>query len=113
MTYSPDALPLPHRLVCWIDRDHNRATLAAAAYFRKYRPRIGLNFNTSALGERVAVLMHIPHNFMHRLVWVAGAIDVSKSIAYIMRSTEGTLLTLSAYTMELELDIAQVCQESL
>ena len=45
---------------------------------------------------------------MPNLAWLDDRLDVSVSIANILHDQGGQLLTLGAYTCELELDIAQV-----
>ena len=112
MTYSPDALPKTGqhkvgRLVLWADAGHNRVTVSTRAFFRKYRPRKGLCTDTSCLGEMCAVVMHLPQKHMGLLVWRADSLDVSQSIVNILMETRGTLLSLAAYTLELELDIIE------
>ena len=110
MTYAPHALPMDargrRRLELWIDR-HERVTLASPAFFRKYRPRLGLNDNVRILSDDVAVLCHLPSVHVPLLVWQGEKLDVSRSIGRILQNTEGNLLTLGAFTLELELDIVE------
>ena len=110
MTYAPDALSRPSRLALWADANHSRVTLSTPAFFRRYRPRRGLSTDMEGLGEKCAVVMHLPQTHMGLLVWRQDSLDVSRSIVNILRATKGTLLTLAAYTMELELDIVEAEQ---
>ena len=107
MTYAPRALPRPYRMELWIDAGNVRVTLASPAFFRKYRPRRGLNDDVRALSDDVAVLCHLPQCHVPLLVWQGEKLDVSRSIARILQNTEGNLLTLGAFTLELELDIVE------
>ena len=87
-----------------------RVMLRAKAFFRTYRPQNGLELDPQHLSsceDDVAVLVLVPALMMPRLVWHALGLDVSASIANILREHDGQLLTLGAYTCELELDIAR------
>ena len=58
--------------------------------------------------DDVAVAILLPIKHMTKLVWLEGALDVSMSIRNILEADldGGRLLSLAAYTCELELDIA-------
>ena len=107
LTYAPRALPEPYRMELWIDAGNVRVTLASPAFFRKYRPRRGLNEDVRVLSNDVAVLCYLPQCHVPLLVWQGEKLDVSRSIARILQNTEGNLLTLGAFTLELELDIVE------
>ena len=109
MTYAPGAIPEPYHLELWIDAGNKRVTLASPAFFRKYRPRRGLNDDVRVLSDddNVAVLCHLPQCHVPLLVWQGEKLDVSRSIGKIMQNTQGNLLTLGAFTLELELDIVE------
>ena len=84
--------------------------LRAKAFFRTYRPSNGLEEDPQHLSScetDIAVLVLVPSFMMQRLVWHDLGLDVSASIANILREHDGQLLTLGAYTCELELDIAR------
>ena len=57
--------------------------------------------------DDVAVVCHVPQRHMPLLVWQNEKLDVSRSILKLLQSTDGTLLTLGAFTLELELDIVE------
>ena len=102
-------LPKPRRLSLWIDAANVRVTFACSAFFRKYRPRKGLNEDMDVLSDddNVAVFACVPQRNMPLSVWQNEKLDVARSILKILQSTDGTLLTLGAFTLELELDIVE------
>ena len=59
------------------------------------------------LSDDVAVFCHVPQRHMPMLVWQDDKLDVSRSIVKILQNTDGTLLTLGAFSLELELDIVE------
>ena len=105
VTYAPKATG---RLELWADPPHRRVLLRTNAYFRSYRPRRGINADMTMLSvsaDDTAVVMLVPQDRMHLLVWRGDALDVSASIVRLL-GTQGRMLSLATYTAELELDIA-------
>ena len=104
VTYAPQATG---RLEFWADPTFPRVLLRTKAYFRNYRPRRGLNADMTTLSsaDDIAVVMLVPQDRMHLLVWRGDALDVSASIVRLL-GTQGKMLSLATYTAELELDIA-------
>ena len=88
-----------------------RVLVHTKAFFRKYRPTRGLETDMTELtwdDDDVGVAILLPIKHMTKLVWLEGALDVSMSIRNILEADGdgGRLLSLAAYTCELELDIA-------
>ena len=97
-------------MVLWAEREMTRVMLRTKAFFRTYRPQNGVEQDPQILSscdDGIAVLALLPSRMMPCLVWHDLGLDVSASIANILRAHDGQLLTLSAYTCELELDIAR------
>ena len=96
--------------------EHRRTFLRTNAHFSLYRPRKGLDndlgylpYDTSRK-DAVAVVCLLPQHAMRYLCWHREQLDVSASIVQILRATSGTMLSIAAFTAELELDIARAAQ---
>ena len=101
--------------------DDNRLLLVHRAYFRRYVPRRGLADHLSALAgpadtadTMVAILA--PPSFASLMKWTAdGQLDVSAALCAWIRKEcvcDDEVLFLSAYTAELELDVAEVAAQA-
>ena len=113
LTYSPQSTGT---LQLYAKPEHRRILLRTNARFSLYRPRKGLDNDLRCLAydtgkkNAVAVVCLVPQHAMRCLCWHGEQLDVSKSIVQILRANSGTMLSLAAFTAELELDIARAAQ---
>ena len=113
MTYSSSSCP---KMEWWTEYTDVRMLMVAKAYFNNYRPRLGLNDNLDALAydtsdisdrqEDTKVALFLPSTDVPRIIWTEDgrSIDVPKSIA-AWTTPNGKVMTLGAFTAELEVDI--------
>ena len=107
MTYSSSACP---KMEWWTEYTDVRILMIAKAYFNKYCPRHGLEDNLDTLArdpsKDTMVALFLPPADVPRIVWTGDgrAIDVPRSIA-AWTEPSGKVMTLSAFTAELEVDI--------
>ena len=113
LTYSPQSTGT---LQLYAKPEHRRILLRTNAHFSLYRPRKGLDndlgylpYDTSRK-DAVAVVCLLPQHAMRYLCWHREQLDVSASIVQILRATSGAMLSIAAFTAELELDIARAAQ---
>ena len=87
------------------------------AYFNQYRPRRGLKDDMANVGTEegkdTMVAICVPQSWMRSFVWREDSLSVSKTIKNMFSQSSGNLLTLAAYTGELERDIAEDCIDSM
>ena len=117
MTYSQEAAG---KLIWWsiMQAFPTRVTMIAPAWFRSYRPRIGLASDISELGPPrdpdTVVAIYAPPEFMKQLQWHGTEqrqLDVAATLARWLVTQSGRLVTFGTYTAELECDIARVAVE--
>jgi hypothetical protein len=105
MTFSASACG---RLEWWTTNEETsgRILMVAPAWFRYYRPRLGLACELTPLADSpdTMVALYLPARLIPNICWEVGKVDVAASIAAWIRPTE-KILTLGAYTAELEVDL--------
>ena len=117
MTFSASACP---RLEWWTDSHDktNRILMVSPAWFHSYRPRKGLAAELTTLADTAdtMVALYLPAALVPSICWtdpgaemgVPSKVNVAASIANWYRHTHAprnTILTLAAYTSELECDL--------
>ena len=114
MTYSAAACRI---LEYWVDRYDGRVLLVTPAHFALYRPRQGLadtldDLTTDGKLETI-VAAYVPSSWVPLLGWANGKLDMRKSISNILDCfPQGNVVTLAAYTGELELDLCGIDRNS-
>ena len=110
MTFSQSACK---KLEWWsvLQSYPTRTFMLAPAWFRTYRPRLGLADDMSELRKSdevdTTVAIFAPTSFMSKLVWHGEQLDMAVTIREWLCNA-GRLVTFGAYTAELEVDIASV-----
>ena len=114
MTYSASAC---QRLEYWHDRYDGRVLLVAPAHLAHYRPRRGLADDLSALaGVRdCQIAAYVPSSWWPAFAWTDENLDMRSSISKIVETCLGVgkIITLGAYTGELELDLCGVLPSTM
>lgn len=90
-----------------VDQPDGRVLVVAPAYFRRYKPRLGLADTLGRLSDEddAYVALYAPSAWLPRLAWTpAGRLDLRRTLAQCF-PREATLVTLGAYTLELEYDL--------
>jgi len=105
MTWSLGAC-CPPDLAWWTDQS-DRVLVVAPAFFRSYRPRMGLADTDAELSHEADTMisLYVPVTMMPCLGWVNSKLDAASTIVQFMRAKEGRMVTFGAYTAELELDV--------
>ena len=105
MTYSSSACG---KLDYWFDNFDGRALIVMPAFFRSYKPRKGFADTLERLSDEddCQVACYIPGTWIPLFVFTEqGMLDVRQTFHAVLRRHGGTLLTLGAYTCELEVDL--------
>ena len=90
-------------VLCFRITSGRSTTLASSCWRRQHLRLISVRTVSAQRTPTNPVVM--PHAIV--IVCYAIKLDVSRSIARILQNTEGNLLTLGAFTLELELDIVE------
>ena len=107
MTFSLSAC---RRLEWWTDKDEKsgRILMVTPAWFKTYRPQKGLSAELTPLADTpdTMVALYLPAKLIPDICWTAGKMDVAASIAnWMLERPQDTILTLAAYTADLEMDL--------
>lgn len=111
MTFSKSACG---RLAWWTEAEllDGYTLMVLDAWFPSYMPSKGLADSLETLSNEAdtVVGVYAPIEVLPHFVYRTGKLDVAATIAIIMKLGDGILLTLAAYTADLECDI--VCQHA-